>query len=411
MPVTVTPPGLRLVEHEFSVPLSYADPDRERISVFAREVADPEGLDRPLLLYLQGGPGHEAPRATRHPSNPGWLDRALQEFRVLMLDQRGTGRSAPIGSLLGMTPAEQAEYLTHFRADSIVRDAECIRHALGGEPWSVLGQSFGGLCAVTYLSNAPEGLREVFIAGGLGPIGARVDGVYRSTYARVKEAGVAYYERYPADRERVIALHRSLKKDALLLPCGDRLTSRRLRQLGAMLGMSAGAEKLHHILELPFDSPAFLHDVDAQLSFARNPLYAILHEACWADGKATQWSAERMLPNDLQFDPELFTGEHVYPWMFEEYSALAPLAEAAGILAAYHWPRLYDPAQLMRNDVPVSSVIYIDDMYVPHEHAEQTGAMIRGLRPWVTNELQHDGLRIDGTRVLGRLIDMARGRV
>jgi pimeloyl-ACP methyl ester carboxylesterase len=411
MPFTVSPPGLRLVEHEFSVPLDYADPDGERITVFAREVADPEGLDRPLLLYLQGGPGHEAPRATRHPSNPAWLDRALQEFRVLMLDQRGTGRSTPIGTLPGMTAAEQAEYLAHFRADSIVRDAECIRHSLGGEPWSVLGQSFGGLCAVTYLSHAPVGLREVFICGGMGPIGARVDGVYRSTYARVKAAGLEYYERYPEDRARVLALHRSLKKEDVRLPSGDRLTSRRLRQLGALLGMSAGAERLHHILELPFDSLAFLHDVDAELNYARNPLYVILHEACWADGKATQWSAERMLSSYLDLDPELFTGEHMYPWMFEEYSGLAPLAEAAGLLAAKHWPRLYDPAQLMRNEVPVAAVIYIDDMYVPHEHAEQTGAMIKGLRPWVTNELQHDGLRVDGERVLGRLVDMARGRV
>ena len=43
-----------------------------------------------------------------------------------------------------MTPKEQADYLTHFRADSIVRDAEAIRLNLGVEKWSILGQSFGG---------------------------------------------------------------------------------------------------------------------------------------------------------------------------------------------------------------------------------------------------------------------------
>jgi len=37
-------------------------------------------------------------------------------------------------------------------------------------------------------------------------------------------------------------------------------------------------------------------------------------------------------------------------------------------------------------------------------------AAIRGLRPWITNEFVHNGLRADGERVLGRLIDMARGR-
>src|ERR1041384_5825430 len=127
MPTVVTPPGLVLTEHELDVPLDHDQPEGERITVFAREVADPDGRDRPFLVFLQGGPGFAPPRPTRQPSSPGWLDRALQDFRVLMLDQRGTGRSSPIGALPGLTPAEQADYLKHFRADSIVRDAEAIR--------------------------------------------------------------------------------------------------------------------------------------------------------------------------------------------------------------------------------------------------------------------------------------------
>src|ERR671927_1371582 len=119
MPETVRAPGLILTEHEFSVPLDHDRPDGERITVFAREVADPDGRDRPFLVFFQGGPGFEAPRPTRHPSGPGWLDRALQDFRVLMLDQRGTGRSTPVGALAGMDPEAQAAYLAHFRADAI----------------------------------------------------------------------------------------------------------------------------------------------------------------------------------------------------------------------------------------------------------------------------------------------------
>ena len=411
MPVTVTTPGLRLVEHELSVPLDHARPGGEQLTVFAREVADLDGLDRPLLLYLQGGPGHEAARPTRHPSSPGWLDRALRDFRVVLLDQRGTGRSTPAGSLRGRTSAEQAAYLTHFRADSIVRDAECLRRALGVERWSVLGQSFGGMCVVSYLSLAPDGLREAFITGGLAPLGNRIDDVYRATYARTVTASRRHFERYPADRDRVRALHERLAAEAVRLPGGDRLTPRRLRQAGALLGTSAGSEKLHHVLELPADSPAFLHDVAAATPFARNPLYAILHESCWADGGATRWSAQRTLPADYDAEPELFTAEHVYPWMFEEYAALAPLREAAERLAGHGWPRIYDPAQLAANDVPVAAAIYAEDMYVERAFAEETAAAIRGLRPWLTNELHHDAVRVEGERVLGRLIDMARGRV
>ena len=98
---TVHAPGLVLTEHELSVPLDHARPDGAQITVFAREVADPEGRDRPFLVFLQGGPGSEAPRPTRLPTSPAWLDRALADYRVLMLDQRGTGRSSPIGSLPG----------------------------------------------------------------------------------------------------------------------------------------------------------------------------------------------------------------------------------------------------------------------------------------------------------------------
>jgi pimeloyl-ACP methyl ester carboxylesterase len=408
--VEVLTPGLVLVEHEFSVPLDHSRTGGERITVFAREVADPDGRDRPFLLFLQGGPGFEAARPTRHPTDPGWLDRALADFRVLMLDQRGTGRSSPVGSLGALSPGEQAERLAHFRADSIVRDAEWIRRELGAEPWSVLGQSFGGLCVTSYLSIAPEGLREAFITGGLPPLGPDIDDVYRATYARTLERNRRYYERYPADRERVRSLHEHVMAHDVRLPSGDRLTAGRLRQLGGVLGMSDGAERLHYLLELPRDAPAFLHDVDAAPPYARNPLYAILHEACWADGGTTNWAAERLLPGDYADAPELFTGEHVYPWMFEEYEALRPLRDAAQILAERTWPRLYDPERLRANTVPVAAAIYTDDMYVERAFSERTAAVIRGLRPWITSEYEHNGLRADGDRILGHLIDLARGR-
>ena len=43
-------------------------------------------------------------------------------------------------------------------------------------------------------------------------------------------------------------------------------------------------------------------------------------------------------------------------------------------------------------------------------HRMETAGQIRGLKPWITNEYEHNGLRADGERVLGRLIDLVRGR-
>ena len=410
MSVTYQVGGVDLIEHEFSVPLDHDRPHAELITIFVREVVSSDGRDRPYLVFLQGGPGFEAPRPTRNPNAPSWLDRALEDFRVLMLDQRGTGRSSPVGDLSGMDPKEQAEYLTHFRADSIVRDAEYIRAEMGVDRWSILGQSFGGFCATTYLSLAPGGLREAFITGGVPPVERHIDDVYRATYDRVRDRTRRFYERYPEDRRRVLDLHRRLEDEEIRLPSGDRLTRRRFQQMGSALGMSDGAEKLHYLLELPVDSPAFLHDVEGGMMFARDPLYAMVHEASYADGCATRWSAERVIPDDLR-SSDSFTGEHVFPWMFDDYGALGPLRDAAHLLADYEWPPLYDADQLRSNEVPSAAAIYVNDMYVERRFSEETASLIPRMRPWITNEYEHNALRIDGGRVLDRLIDLARERI
>ena len=403
-------PGLIVTEREHSVPLDHADPDGPRLSVFSRELADREGPERPLLLFFEGGPGFEAPRPSRSMPSPPWLERALADFRVLMLDQRGTGRSSPISAALAGTPSEQADYLAHFRADSIVADAECIRRELGVERWSVLGQSFGGFCAMRYLSAAPEGLQEVMFTGGVPPLEAAPDDVYRATFARMRERNERFYERYPEDRERMLGLLERAEREPLRLPTGEPLHAQRIRQLGALIGMSDGHERLHYILELDPDSQAFLHDVEQATTFARNPIYAILHEACWANGVATAWSAQRMLDAQPDWPREYLTGEHIFPWMFQGTS-LEPLREAAELLAQRQWPLLYDREALERNDIPAAAVVYAEDPYVERAFSEQTALLVPKLRIWLTNEYDHDGLRNDGERILGRLLDLVRGRV
>ena len=401
-------PGATLVEREHRVPLDHAMPAGPSITVFSREVAAPGGEDRPYLVFLQGGPGFEAARPTSPPS--GWMKRALQDYRVLLLDQRGTGRSTPVGSIIpGDTPPAQAAYLSQFRADSIVKDAEQIRRDLGIDRWSLLGQSFGGFTSMTYLSFAPDGLREAFLTGGLSPIGRPVDDIYTATYRRLLDKNRRYFARYPDDRGRVREVLDRLDREEVSLPSGDRLTARRFRQLGLWLGDSAGFELLHHVIELPFGSAAFLHDAQDGVRFSRNPIYATLHESSYADGVPTRWSAHRLLPAEI-VDEAYFTAEHVFPWMWEDYGALRPQAAAAALLAEQAWPRLYDADQLRRNTVPAAGTIYVNDLYVERAFAVETAATIRGLRTWETDEFEHNGLRADGERVLGRLIDLVRGR-
>jgi pimeloyl-ACP methyl ester carboxylesterase len=107
---------------------------------------------------------------------------------------------------------------------------------------------------------------------------------------------------------------------------------------------------------------------------------------------------------------DLLGGEHVFPWMWGDYAGLHAHREAAQLLAEHSWPRLYDTDRLARNEVPVAATVYVDDMYVDRSLAEDTARRVRGLRAWITNEYAHNGLRADGERIVGRLLDMVRGR-
>jgi pimeloyl-ACP methyl ester carboxylesterase len=406
--LTYTVPGAVLTEREHSVPLDHANPAGPKITVFSRELAAPDGRDRPYLIFQQGGPGGEATRPTAPPT--GWQKRAIADYRVLLIDQRGTGRSTPVGDIPGDTPEAQATYMTYLRADSIVRDAELIRKELGVDRWSILGQSFGGFCTMTYLSIAPDGLREAFLTGGLSPIGRSPDDVYGATWKRAIQLNEFHFARYPDDRDRIADIIRRLDDEDVRLPTGDRLTSRRFRQVGMKLGDSAGRELIHHIVELPFGSRAFLHDlIDSGGRFERNPIYATLHESSYADGYPTRWSAERTMPPEVA-ERGYLTAEHVFPWMWDDYAGLRSHKAAAQILAEHPWPKLYDADQLARNEVPTAATIYSNDLYVERDFAVQTARQIRGLRTWETDEFEHNGLRADGEKVLGRLIDLARGR-
>jgi pimeloyl-ACP methyl ester carboxylesterase len=420
-------PGTVLTDRTFRVPLDHGSPDGEQIDVFAREVVATEAAaaELPWLVFLQGGPGFGANRPV---GRDNWLDRALRDYRVLLLDQRGTGRSTPANrkTLAGLgSPAAQAGYLSCFRADSIVADAELIRgQVTGGKPWSVLGQSFGGFCTVTYLSQAPDGLTEAFLTGGLPGLDTTADDVYRQTYPAVAAKNLAHYERYPQDVERARDVARRLAEAPARMPAGALLSVEAFQSLGLLLGSGTGSHALHYLLEDPFAGSElnddFLHRAESLLSFASAPLYAVLHEACYAQGAATRWSAQRIRAEFAEFDaasslgsdaPIMFTGEMIYPWMFENDPTLTPLADAAEALAQRDgWPPLYDAARLRENSVPAAAAVYFNDMYVPTEFSLRTAAAIRGLRPWVTSEYEHDGLR-ETTRVLDRLIGMVRGEV
>ena len=412
-----TIPGMHVREHTVEVPLDWASPS-ETITVFARELVDPvrKDEDLPCLLFLQGGPGGKAPRP---PGRTGWIDQALNNYRVILFDQRGTGRSTPISGrrMASLSAEEGADYLACFRADSIIADAEHLRTTVfGGRKWSTLGQSYGGFLTLTYLSKAPDGLTACYVTGGLASIDPSAAEVYRRTYPRVTAKNREFYQRYPHNVERVGRIADRLAASDVRLPDGDRLTVRRFQSLGIDFGMKPGYERIHWLLDEAFDgeslSDTFLGQAMALSSYSSNPLFAALQESIYGSGEgATGWAAEaerRLRPEFAEeARPLLFTGEMMYPWMFEEIQGLRPFQGAVEVLAGRpRWSQLYDLERLAANDVPVAAAVYYDDMYVDSGLQLDTASRVGNLQAWVTNEYEHDGLGVE--RVFARLTELVR---
>ncbi|WP_300343308.1 alpha/beta fold hydrolase [Nesterenkonia sp.] len=420
--------GTRILDHRVHVPLDWNDPAGESISVFAREFISAEAAARgethvaglPFLLFLQGGPGGKGNRPAKLS---GWMAELGRDFRIIMLDQRGTGLSAPqnrqtLAARGG--PADQAQHLRRFRADSIIRDAEALREQLGISSWTVFGQSYGGFCTLSYLSFAPQRLDRALITGGLGPLTGSADRVYEHTYPRMAARNAEYFARFPEDRQRLDQIIDHLRRHQVSLPDGSPLTVARLQLLGLAMGGNTKVDSLHYLLEEAFVggtlSDTFLTEVQQRISFATHPLYAVMHESIYGQPAeitggtgATGWAAERVRAQFGEFSPEaeqpLLLGEMILREHVRLDPALQPLYATAEELAAVEdWPALYDLDQLSRNTVPTAAAVYTDDVFVSRELSLETAERVAGLSVFETDQFHHDGIHDDGAAILRELL-------
>ena len=418
-------------EHRLNVPL---DPTGQHyggreIEVFARQIVAPGGEDRPLLVFLQGGPGGAGPRVGNF--REGWIGEALSDYRVLLLDQRGTGQSTALSADVIMGEDDPALFTSMFLQNQILSDAEAFRAEVGkGKKWSTLGQSYGGFLTLGYLSQHPDALKESFFTGGLaGLVG--IEEIYRLTYPLTAGRNQTYFKRYVEDEQAIREVAAHLRDSDERLPTGERLTPTRLRSLGLSLGGSINFDLLHYLWEGPFEmrggqrrlTSRFLAEVGGHLSGALSPLYWVLQEAIYgqttaeATGGGTNWAALRLSSEfegfDLEADPLdlrvpwYLTAEHLFPALVGEDPATAALLPVVESLAQRDaWPQTYDRDVLAQVDVPKAALIYDDDIYVPRELSKQTANLMPNTRTWVTNRMQHDGLRSGGSKVFAGLKEL-----
>lgn len=116
---------------------------RGKHQVYLEQCGNPQGLP---VLFLHGGPGSGCKSYHRRFFDP-------EKYRILLLDQRGAGRSLPHGGLEDNTTAD------------LVRDLEYIRQHLGLDTWALFGGSWGATLALLYAQKHPARVAGLVLRG------------------------------------------------------------------------------------------------------------------------------------------------------------------------------------------------------------------------------------------------------
>lgn len=111
--------------------------------IYWEESGNPDGLP---VIFLHGGPGAGTSPACRGFFNP-------EVFRIVMIDQRGCGRSQPYACVEENTTWD------------LVADIETVRSMLGIEKWLVFGGSWGSTLALAYAETHPERVTGLVLRG------------------------------------------------------------------------------------------------------------------------------------------------------------------------------------------------------------------------------------------------------
>ncbi|MFO1053068.1 MAG: prolyl aminopeptidase [Planctomycetota bacterium] len=112
-------------------------------SIYFEQCGDPQGAP---VLFVHGGPGAGCSETDRRFFDPA-------AFRVVLVDQRGAGRSRPLGELRENT------------IDDLVADFERVRVRLGIERWHVFGGSWGSTLGLYYAERHPERVMSLCLRG------------------------------------------------------------------------------------------------------------------------------------------------------------------------------------------------------------------------------------------------------
>src|SRR5258706_10538074 len=111
--------------------------------MYWEQSGNPRGVP---ALFLHGGPGAGAGATHRRFFDPAF-------YRIVIFDQRGAGRSTPLGELADNTTPH------------LIADIERLRQQLGIERWLVFGGSWGSTLALAYAEHHPQRCLGLILRG------------------------------------------------------------------------------------------------------------------------------------------------------------------------------------------------------------------------------------------------------
>ncbi|OGU33859.1 MAG: prolyl aminopeptidase, partial [Hydrogenophilales bacterium RIFOXYA1_FULL_63_33] len=114
-----------------------------RHRIYWETSGNPDGIP---VLFVHGGPGSGAAPVQRRFFDPA-------RYRIVLFDQRGSGRSTPHGELADNTTPH------------LIADMEALRCELGIASWLVFGGSWGSTLALAYAEAHPERCRGLVLRG------------------------------------------------------------------------------------------------------------------------------------------------------------------------------------------------------------------------------------------------------
>ena len=264
---------------------------------------------------------------------------------------------------------------------------------------------------MSYLSLAPHGLREALITGGLPPLGPRIDEVYRHTYRRALERSRRYYSRHPRDlrrRPRAPAAPGARGRPPALRRPADGAPA-------AHAGQPARHERRRGGAAPPARAAAGLPRLPARRRRrhgrrAQPPLRRAARGLLGRRRRARPGPPSACCPTTTPASrsssrPSTSSrgcSRRSAPWRrCARPPACSPSGSGRDCTTRSSWPPTRSPWR--PRSMPTTSTCRGS---APRRRPPPS----RGLRPWLTSEFEHNGLRAAGDRILGHLLDLVRGR-